>query len=67
MNKSSNATLPEGKTVLFAVFALIYLTMLVTGWKLMPFNKVNNLVVTGTELVPKTFVKGSIEYINSMK
>lgn len=59
MNKSSNATLPEGKTVLFAVFALIYLTMLVTGWKLMPFNKVNNLVVTGTELVPKTFVKGS--------
>lgn len=57
--KSSNASLPEGKTVLFAVFALIYLTMLVTGWHLMPFNKVNNLVVTGNELVPESFVKGS--------
>lgn len=53
------ATLPKGRTVLFAVFALLYLTMLITGWQLMPFNKVNQLTVTGTELVPESFIKGS--------
>lgn len=53
------ATLPKGRTVLFAVFALLYLTMLITGWQLMPFNKVNQLTVSGTELVPESFIKGS--------
>lgn len=58
-NQASNAKLPKGRTALFAVFSLIYLTMIVTGWRLMPFNKVNNLVVSGNELVPSSFIRSS--------
>lgn len=58
-NKSSNAALPEGRVSLFAVFTLIYLTMLVSGWQLMPFNKVNRIIVSGNEIVPSEFILNS--------
>lgn len=58
-NKSWTEGLPAGRITLFGVFSLIYLIMLVSGWQLMPMNKVNNLRVTGNELVPSEFVINS--------
>lgn len=58
-DNQSNAKLPDGKITLLAVFVLIYLTMLVSGWQILPFNKVNQVVVTGNELVPTSYIKAS--------
>lgn len=57
--QTSQAKLPKGRTALFAVFSMIYLTMIVSGWQLMPFNRVNSLTVSGNELVPDSFIKAS--------
>ncbi|XJS09937.1 cell division protein FtsQ/DivIB [Aerococcaceae bacterium WGS1372] len=63
MNKrsqtASQAKLPKGRTALFAVFSMIYIIMIVCGWQLMPFIRVNNLSVSGNELVPESFIKSS--------
>lgn len=57
--KASQAKLPKGRTALFAVFSMIYIIMIICGWQLMPFNRVNNLTVSGNELVPAHFIKYS--------
>lgn len=57
--KASQAKLPEGRTALFAVFSMIYIVMIICGWQLMPFNRVNHLTVSGNELVPAHFIKAS--------
>lgn len=56
--------LPSGRTNLFGVFSLIYIIMLVSGWQLMPMNKVNNLIVTGNEIVPSEFLIDSSRIYN---
>ncbi|UUX34007.1 cell division protein FtsQ/DivIB [Fundicoccus culcitae] len=50
-SESQNSQLPRGRLKLLSIVVIIYLVMLVTAWQLMPFNKVNQLVVSGNQLV----------------
>lgn len=50
-NNLSIQRLPKGLVKLSSIFFVIYLMMLISGWQLLPFNKVNQLVVTGNNYV----------------
>lgn len=51
--------LPLGRVKLFSVFAFIYMTMLICGWQLLPFNKVNQVVVSGNYFVTEEAIAES--------
>lgn len=51
--------LPRGRVKLFSVFALIYMIMLICGWQLLPFNKVNQIVVAGNQFVSSEAISKS--------
>ncbi|MBR7928118.1 cell division protein FtsQ/DivIB [Aerococcaceae bacterium zg-ZUI334] len=40
--------LPKGRAELFSVTAILFMVMWLCGWQLLPFNKVNHLVVGNT-------------------
>lgn len=50
-NNTSIQKLPRGLIKLSSIFFFIYLLMLIAGWQLLPFNKVNQVVVTGNNYV----------------
>lgn len=50
-NNTSIQKLPRGLIKLSSIFFIIYLMMLISGWQLLPFNKVNQVVVTGNDYV----------------
>lgn len=51
--------LPRGRVKLFSVFAFIYTVMLICGWQLLPFNKVNQIVVSGNQFVSSEAISKS--------
>lgn len=51
--------LPRGLIKLTSIFFIIYLLMLIAGWQLLPFNKVNQVVVTGNNYVESDAIKSS--------
>lgn len=58
-NNSSIQQLPRGLIKLSSIFFFIYLTMLISGWQLLPFNKVNQVVVTGNNYVESLAIESS--------
>lgn len=51
--------LPQGKVKLLIVYLLLYLSMVWAGWQIMPFNKVNQLLVEGHQyLTVETVLDG---------
>lgn len=49
-------TLPRGRWKLLIVFSMIYAAMLWSGWQILPFNKVNHLVVNGNYYLPDSVI-----------
>ncbi|WP_124057548.1 cell division protein FtsQ/DivIB [Vaginisenegalia massiliensis] len=58
-SKVSKPLLPSGRSKILLVFVLIYLTMLINGWQLMPFNKINYLWVSGNQYVSSQAILNS--------
>lgn len=57
-SKSLTSGLPKGKVKLLVLYLLIFTTMVVSGWMLMPFNKVNQVHVYGVQVMdPKTLLE----------
>lgn len=49
-------SLPRGRWKLLIVFSMIYTTMLWAGWQILPFNKINHLVVRGNYYLPESVI-----------
>ena len=58
-NNKSIQRLPRGIIKLTSIFFLIYLVMLISGWQLLPFNKVNQVVITGNNYVTSAAIENS--------
>lgn len=58
-NNASIQKLPKGLIKLSSIFIIIYLLMILSGWQLLPFNKVNQIVVTGNNYVDSQAIEYS--------
>lgn len=61
--------LPQGKVKILVLYLVLYLSMLWAGWQIMPFNKVNQLLVEGHQyLTVETVLEGvDIEGYDAVK